>query len=238
MAYNANELRSTAAGLGSGLRVFPTSIQPKTFALGSGTLEQLTPVVFNDATRKWNVWAGGSATEVNVLTAASTVATDGTFDLTINGITIADIDHDVSTTDLDTAITAALGLAAGDLTVAEAGGGLDANNGTCTLTWAGEMAEQDVDISADFTDITGNAHVLSTTTEGVSNEIHGFVWPDAVTLDSDEEVLGQVMLAGRIHYDDIPLVAGVYTQGVLAAGLKEGQVRNAGFIIEGLTGFR
>jgi hypothetical protein len=235
MAYNANELRSTATGIGSGLRLYSTSTQPKTFAMGSGTIAKATPVTYNDATRKWNVWAGGTS-EVNVLTAASTVATDGTFDLTINGVTIADLDHDVSTTDLDTAITTALGLAAGDLTVAEAGGGLDANDGTCTLTWAGAMAEQDVDISADFTNITGNAHVLSSSTEGTSNRIDGFVWPDDVVLDSDEEVMGQVMLTGRAHVGDIVVPSGE-TQGSLNHALRERQVRDSGIIIEGLVGF-
>jgi hypothetical protein len=165
------------------------------------------------------------------------VATDGTFDLTINGVTIADIDHDVDTATLQTAIATALGITElTDITVTEGGGGLDANDGTCTLTWSGEMAEQDIDITADFTNIVGNVHVLSTSTEGVSSRIDGFVWPDAVVLDSDEEVLGQVLLGGRIHVDDIPIVSG-YTSAILKAQLRDKQVRDSGFIIEGLEGF-
>lgn len=236
MALNANSLRSTATGLGSGLRAYATSVQPKKFAAGSGTLAKLTPVTFNDATHTWQLWSGGTS-EVNVITAASTAATDGTFDLTINGTTVADLDHDISVIDLKAAIVAAGVCSADDVVVAEAGGGLDANNGTCTLTWAGEMAEQDVDITLDATGLTGNPHVLSTSQAGSATRIDGFVWPDAIALDSDEEVLGQVMLTGRIHIDDIPVVSASYTAGALAAACRDKQVRDSGFIIEGLEGF-
>lgn len=235
MALNANSLRSTATGLGSGLRAFPTSVQAKKFAAGSGTLAKLTPVTFNDATRDFSAWSGGTS-EVNVITAAATAASDGTFDLTINGILVADLDHDISTTDLKAAIVAAGVCTADDLTVTEAGGGLDANNGTCTITWAGEMAEQDIDISLDATGLTGDAHVLSTSQAGSATRIDGFVWPDAITLDSDEEVLGNVMLGGRVHVADIPVISG-YTEGALKAALRDKQVRDSGFIIEGLDGF-
>lgn len=239
MALNPNNLLTTATGLGSGLRVFPTSVQPKTFKLGSGTLAKLAPLQFEDASGQWIEWPGGTS-EINVITADATVATDGTFILTITkgGIefVIPAIDHDVSTSALDTLITNALGLAAADLVVTEGGGGLDANNGTCTLTWAAEMGEQNIIISADFSGLTGNVHVLSTSQAGVAGRIDGFVWPDAVVLDADEEVLGQVMLGGRIHAGDL-IAATSASVGAVRAACADKQLRDSGFIFEGLADF-
>lgn len=235
MALNPNNLLTTATGLGSGLRVFPSSIQPKTFAQGSGTLAKLVPVSFNDLTHKWNLWTGGTS-EVSRIIANATPATDGTFTITINGQTTTAIDHDAIAATVETALEVLSTVPVGEATVAEVGGGLsDANDGV-TITFSGSLAEQDVDVQADFAALTGNTHVLSTDTEGVSVRIDGFIWPDAVVLDSDEEVLGQVMLGGRIHHDDIPVASG-FLQGALTAALKDKQVRDSGFIIEGLEGF-
>lgn len=132
MAYSANQQFQSANGKGSGLRAFPDSVQPKTFASGSGTLAALTPVAFNTSTSKWVIYASGGA------------------------------------------------------------------NGTGTIS--------------------------------------GFVWPDAVVLDGSNEVLGNVMLGGRIHLDDIPIVSG-YTLAQLKASLIS-DARSRGFIIEGLADFR
>lgn len=235
MAYDPNELLTTAAGIGSGLRVFPSSIQPKTFAQGSGTIAKATPVAFNDTTHKWNVWAGG-VSEVSQIIADATPATDGTFTITINGEETAPIDHDAIASVVETALELLSTVPAGEATVAEVGGGLsDANDGV-SITFSGSLGEQDVDVQADFTGLTGNTHVLSTTTEGVSNRIDGFVWPDDVVLEAAAEVLGQVMLGGRIHVGDT-VVPATETRGSLDAALRDKQVRDSGFIIEGLVGF-
>ena len=74
-----------------------------------------------------------------------------------------------------------------------------------------------------------------------TNIIKGFVWPDEVVLDAGGEVLGQVVLGGRIHYDDIPIVSGSYNQTELQDALRgdaASDVRSLGFIIEGLSEFR
>ena len=63
--------------------------------------------------------------------------------------------------------------------------------------------------------------------------IKGFL-TKPVTLDSDEEVMGVVMLNGRIHIDDIPIVTG-YTLAQLKAKIKAG-VRDLGIIVEGMAG--
>ena len=242
MAYNPNDLMpAEAAGLGSGLRVFPSSIQPKTFKLGSGTLAKLCPVQFEAASGQFIPWPGGATNMIHTITAGATVATDGTFDLTIHKggvpITIADIDHDVAVAALETLIADALGIIENtDVTVTEAGGGLDANDGTCIITWSGAMAEQYILMTADFSGLTGTTHVLSETAVGVGSRIDGFVWPDAVVLDADEEVLGQVMLGGRIHAGDLVASPDAPVAAVLAQ-CRSGQVRDSGFIIEGLPDF-
>jgi len=67
--------------------------------------------------------------------------------------------------------------------------------------------------------------------------IAGFIWPDAVQLVSGSEVLGQVLLEGRIHINDIPIVTG-YTLAQLQADIITSLVRNKGIIIEGMANFR
>lgn len=66
--------------------------------------------------------------------------------------------------------------------------------------------------------------------------IRGFVWPDPVVLDAADEVLGQVMLAGRIHADDVVLPGGE-TQNNLDAALAGGLRERTGIIVEGLVSF-
>jgi len=65
-----------------------------------------------------------------------------------------------------------------------------------------------------------------------TNAIRGFLWPDEVTEHATETVLMNVMLAGTVNYNDIPL------NGESAANLKTAlrlaAVRNAGFIVEDL----
>lgn len=66
--------------------------------------------------------------------------------------------------------------------------------------------------------------------------ISGFVWPDAVVLDSDEEVIGNVLMQGRVHYADIPVPTGE-TADNLKTALRSGP-RGLGLIIEGLDQVR
>lgn len=66
--------------------------------------------------------------------------------------------------------------------------------------------------------------------------IQGFVWPDAIVLDASNEVLGQVMLGGRIHLDDIPIVTG-YTLAQLKTAIIASLLRSKQIIIEGMIGF-
>lgn len=234
--YAANELFASSAGLGSGLRAFPSVVQPKTFASGSGVLLKLTPLTFSIPLTKWILWAGGIS-QVNAITANATPATDGTFTITVNGQTTAAIDHDAIAATVETALELLSNVPVGEATVAEVGGGLsDANDGV-TITFSGSLGEQEMSVTADFSGLTGNVHVLTESTTGVSNRIDGLIWPDAVTLDASDDVLGQVMMAGRVHVDDIVTPAGE-TTGSLKAALRNTVARNEGLILEGLDSWR
>lgn len=135
MAFATNELFQSAAGLGSGLRVFPSSVQPKTFVGGTVLLPKLTPIAMLDDLSGWVPWD-------------------------------------------------ALGGAAG------------------------------------------------------SAVIRGFVWPDEVQLVSGSEVLGQVMMGGRIHVDDVDLsqTPGPETVADLKIAMRLG-LRERGYVVEGLDNF-
>lgn len=75
-------------------------------------------------------------------------------------------------------------------------------------------------------------------TQGGANgtgDMQGILWPDDVTLDSDEEVLGMVMLTGHAHRDDIALNG--EAQADVDAELKS-SARVLGIHIQGLAGVR
>lgn len=66
--------------------------------------------------------------------------------------------------------------------------------------------------------------------------VSAFVWPDPVVLISNKEVLGNVIMAGQIHMDDIVLPAGM-SLAALKGNLRT-IVRPLGFNIQGLDDFR
>ncbi len=236
MAVNANELFSsvTVAAL---LRVIAWSIRPKTFASGSGTLALLTPVAKIKSTGFYQKWTA-PISEVNVITPTGTVSGGG-FTITVNGETTATIAHNANAAAIKAALVLLGGIGTDDLAVT--GGALSAATAV-TITWAGKLAKQAIAFS--ITDsVTGGGSLAATEgTAGVGDngltgayEIAGFVWADAVTLDADEEVVGNVLMKGAIHFDDIPIVTG-YTSDLLKEALRNGGVRQLGFTIDGLSG--
>lgn len=66
--------------------------------------------------------------------------------------------------------------------------------------------------------------------------IKGFVWPDAIVLDADEEVLGHVMLEGLIHSDDVKAATSESDSNVEA--MLRADCRALGIHVEGLTQVR
>ena len=241
MALNPNELFSSST-VSPLLRVEAKTIQPKTFASGSGTLGQLTPVVFNTSTNFWQVWSDAVA-EISTITANATPNTGGTFTLTVNGQETAAIAFDATAAVIQTALEALSNVESGDVTaVATTGTDLGDANAVVTLTWGGNFTGTNPTIAIDDSSLTGGSgdHALAEATAGIAaadvNTIKGFVWPDAVVLDSDEEVIGNVLLEGKLHYDDIALPAGEIAANLKGA-LRDGP-RALGLIIQGLDQVR
>lgn len=65
--------------------------------------------------------------------------------------------------------------------------------------------------------------------------IRGFLINEPLVLAASAEVIGVVMLTGRIHIDAIPIVTG-YTRAQLEAAVAT--IKDQGIIIEGLASFR
>lgn len=239
-ALNPNETFKTADGLGSDKRVWPLTIQPKKFGMGTGTLKKLTPVAFNISTKAWALWSHAT-TEVSTITSNATPATAGNFTLTVEGETTGNIAYNATAADVQAALRNLGGIEPEDVTaVATTGANLGAASAVVTLNWGGKFKGRNPVISITTTGLTGNAHVLAEATAGeATNETHiirGFIYPDSVVLDVDEEVLGNVMLEGKLHFDDI-----VLPTGETAANLKDAcrsGLRERGLIVQGLTEFR
>src|SRR5690606_24239144 len=91
---------------------------------------------------------------------------------------------------------------AGDVSAADADGGLGASSGSVILTWGGKFRDRDFAVSIATGSLTGNAHVLTETVAGVTadgtNDIVGFLWPDELTLASGAETLAQILTEGQL----------------------------------------
>lgn len=243
MVLKQTELVSAVTQQSKNLRAYPyeDGIRPGTLVAQTGApeLPHLTPLVKSGL--NWAVFDDDDGTaQVNVITADATTATDGTFTLTIEGQTTAAIDHDAAAAAIVTAIEA-LGYAeTTDFTVVDGGGGLAANSGTATITFIDDGAlSGPVSITADFSALVGNAHVLSETTPGTlgaGDEIHGLLWaPLGQETDATLEVTIQVFRRGRVEAADIPLPSGVSRSSVEAALLDQ-ELRKLGIEVSGLPG--
>lgn len=236
MAINANELFAEATRAARP-RCWPTSIRPKTFAAGALTLAILTPVARNKATGFWSRWTARE-TEINLITPTGTVS-GGTYTITVNGETTAALAYNADATAIKAALVLLGGIDPEDLTVT--GGPL--SSGVVTITWKWRRGGQGITLSVTTGSITGGGSIAaSESTAGAGDasgdyDIAGFVWPDAIVLNASDEVIGNVVQAGIIHLDDIPIVSG-YTLAQLKEGLKlNNDIRKLGFDIQGLVGF-
>ena len=238
MTYDPNETLKTAAGLGSGLRVEPRTIKPKTFASGTALLPLLTPVAFNNSVNHWVLWSSG-VSEITTLTAhAATPASAGAFTLTVDGETTAAIAFNATAAAVQAALEALSNIKPGDVSaVATTGLNLGVASAVVTISWQGDFAGVVVAVSADQADISaGSDFVLAEAQAGVEGNdtdvIRGFVWSDAIQLVDGVEVLGNVLLEGKVHAADIPVPAGE-TTGTLYPALRSG-LRERGIMIEGI----
>lgn len=229
------------------LRAFPRQdgIRPgilKQF-LAAANIAHLSPLFYDDSAAAWDVWQGQS-NEVNTITANATPATAGTFTLTVDGQTTAGIAFNANAAAVQAALEALSNVAPGDVVGVDSGPGANLGTGShvVTLTWGGAYAGQNVAITANMAGLTGNPHVLATSTQGGSDasdgsDIDGFLWsPEAATAVSTVGTkLIQVFRAGLIHRDDVPVPSGE-SQADLDEALLTSSLREKGIDVQGLAG--
>lgn len=232
MTLQPEQLYNAVAGRGALPQAMPTSVQPKTFAAGTGTLALLQPVAKNSSTGFWGPWNPTVTSEEWTIGTSGTVS-GGSFTLTVNGETTAAIAWNASAASILAALVALGGIDPADVSVV-------GDMPSAVITFGGALAGQDITGSVDSGSITGGGSVTLLQEAGENpngmNEIDGFVWYDEVTLNASGEVVGNVFMGGRILYSSIPAaVSGVYTENQLKAALRDG-MRAKNIIIEGLDG--
>lgn len=239
MALQSDELFGGAVSQTPNLRAYPDQdgVRPGQLEqLGADALiAHLTPMSQNAASGTYRVWAEAIA-EVTTLTAAATTATDGTYTLTVNGETTANLNHDDAAAVIQLALEQLGDVNPGDVVVVDSGGGLASDDGVATMTWSGRAGE-DLAVSATF-NLTGADHVLAELTagSGESSEIDALMWAPGAPHQGllAGESLMQRFLAGIVHADDVPLPAGE-SQGDLDTALKSMLLRQKGIKVQGLS---
>jgi len=87
-----------------------------------------------------------------------------------------------------------------------------------------------------FNTVTGFWEVWADAGANGIDVIRAFVWADPVQLDAADEVIGNVLMAGTINYDDIVLPSGELVADLKAA-LQSG-LRERGILIQNLVQVR
>lgn len=231
MAYDKNELFQSQDGLGSGPRVYPTTIQPKTFAAGTGTIQKCSPLQFNEDLGQWQQWSAlGSEKKVQLDYGG---ASGGDYTITVNGETTGAIGYD---DDNDAILEALLALGNVDSGDVEVSGG-PAPGDSVVLTFKGQFKGKNPTVSIDDSTTGGTGMELSIIQPAVNGGgiVRGILFPDDVELKEGKEVIGQVMLSGKVHYDDIVLPEGEDAEAMKEA-FRSG-VRERGIMVQGLPGF-
>lgn len=251
MAFGANEQFQELTGVGPGPLVFPESIQPKVFAAGSGTIKKCQIVVYNRTTGFWQVYNNadelGTSTVYTLTTAAALTA--GSYTLTIDGETTGAIQYNDVAATIRAAILALGNIDAADIgTIAfSAGTSFTQAGGTgFTLTLQGKYKGTAITVTITPTGITGSTIVLTNTVVGAAGfnglglagtptkPINwGVVWPEDVVLAAANEVMGNVMMGGKIDRSAI-VPNGSDTISQLDTFLSA-YSRNSEIVIEGAT---
>jgi len=246
MATQPDDLIGTPEYQVQPLRCFPAhdGIRPGKLAqFGSDTeLPNLTPLAFDQTNDQWAVFDDSVTQEVYTITSNSTPATAGTFTLSIDGET-ATVDFDATAAEIQTALEGLSNIAPGDVTcVATAEADLGVADAVVTITFGGNYSGVAVAITADFSGLTGNVHVLANTANGSgadTDQIDGFLWAPAephTALAAGETII-QVFRAGSVHHDDVPLpTTSSQTQAGLTAALKDQSLRMKNIEVLGLEG--
>jgi len=243
MADQPKELFGDAVSQTPSLRAYPAengiAVSQLAALAADADVAHLTPLQRSESTGFHSVWSAGTD-EVSTITSDSTPATAGSFTLTVDGATTAAIDYDATAAEVQAALEALPNVASGDVAaVATAEANLGVADAIVTLTWGGAWAGKPVDLSADMSGLTGNAHVLAEDTAGAGSgvEIDALLWaPDEAHegLAAGETHI-QVFKIGLVYADDIPLPSGE-SQSELDAALKSMLLRQKGIVVQGLQG--
>jgi hypothetical protein len=140
-----------------------TSVESMASAAGTGIVASEVmqgrwyEIVDSNGDRVYDLGGRGVA-PVYVITANAVTATAGDFTLTVNGETTAVIAFNAAAATILAALEALAAVVPGDVTVVDGGGGLASNNGTATITFTDDL---DWVVTADFSGLTGNPHVLT-----------------------------------------------------------------------------
>lgn len=247
MALDPKELFGSAVSQTQQLRMYPdeSGIRPGKLAAitGAPSVPHGTPASFDEGSGTWSVWddAGALTSEVYVLTAGATAASDGTYTLTVGTDTTGALNHDDAAAVIEAALEALDSVGSGNVSVVDAGGGLGSNNGTATITFDGALAGQEVTVSIDAALLTGTAHVLTNSVDAAIAEggaIEGFLWSpvEAIASSASAEILVQVFREGLVHRDDVPLpTTASQTQAALDVALRSKELRRLGIKVQGLA---
>lgn len=210
-------------------------------ALGADAdVAHLTPLTHSSASGFYSIWTGAAGVEeVSTITANATAATAGSFTLTVDGVESGAIPFDANAAEIEVILEAMSNISAGDVAaVATTGADLGVNSAVVTLTWGGDWADRDIEISADMSGLTGNVHVLAEATAGTSvGTVDALLWaPDEVHAGLlAGETLIQIFKQGLVHADDVVLPSGE-SLNALYAQLKSSALRQKGITVQGLQG--
>ncbi len=133
------------------------------------------------------------ADEQFVITANATPATAGTFTITVEGQETAAIAFDAAAAVILAALILLSTVDTGNVTVTDGSGGISDSSGTATLDFVLGMGAKPITVTADFTGLTGNVHVLTNPANGVANVL---VAPDSGDIDVQFLVMAVVIQMG------------------------------------------
>lgn len=230
MALEQKTLSGDAATVGS---TFPNQKQVShwdgiTVTFGTNAagvlLDYCAPVGFNQFTNKYVPWTAPDAPKLVVSLAS---ATEGTFTITVGGVTTGDIAYNATATAVKQALYA-IGVLA-DVT-------LDTSVYTIVLTDQRSL-EHAPTISGTVSSITGGSPTAvataGTATYG-ANLIKGFVWSEKIQLNDTTDVQGVILVKGRLRYEDIADTVASEDISALQAELRKTPL-GRGIIVEGLV---
>ncbi len=106
-----------------------------------------------------------------VITANATTAPAGDFTLTVEGQETAVIVFDAAAAVILAALELLSTVPVGSVTVTDGSGGISDANGTATIDFVLQLGALPVILTADFTGLTGNTHVLTNPANGVANKL-------------------------------------------------------------------